>query len=329
MLGAAEPGAVERAAAIIRGGGLAAFPTETVYGVGADGFDAAAVARLYRAKGRAPDKPIILHLTGMEMLAEVARDVPPIAHALAGAFWPGPLTLVLPRGRHVPDIVAAGGDTVAARCPAHPVALALIGAVGRAVAATSANRSGGLSPTRAEEVLEELGGAIDVILDGGPTGVGVESTIVDLTVTPPEVLRLGGVPVEQLREHLPDLVVRPSPAAGVRGGRLVLVEGEPERVAAEIRRRARELAARGLRVGVLATAETLPLYDELGAGVVRQVLGSRRDPEGAGRALFGVLRALERLGLDVILAEGLPQVGLGAAVTDRLRRAAREVVVAG
>ncbi len=325
-LDASERGAVDRAAALLRSGGLVAFPTETVYGVGADGFTPRAVAEIFRIKGRPADKPIILHLAGPEMLEGVARDIPPVARALMSAFWPGPLTLVLQRAPGVPDAVTGGGDTVAVRCPAHPVALELIGAVGRAVAATSANRSGRPSPLRAEEVLAELGGEIDAVLDGGPAGSGVESTIVDLTVRPAAILRPGGVAAESLREYLPDLVVRPVEAAGSPGGRLVLVEGEPEAVVTEIVRRARDLVGRGLRVGVLATEETLARYDDLGGAVVRLALGSRRDLEGVGRALFPTLRAVEELGLDVVLAEGFPEAGLGAAINDRLRRAARQVV---
>lgn len=341
VLNADAPGAVERAAAILREGGLVAFPTETVYGLGADGFNPEAVARIFAAKGRPADNPLILHVTGADMLAGVARDLPASARPLMDAFWPGPLTLVLPRGPAVPAAVAAGRDTVAVRAPAHPVALALIRAVGRPLAAPSANRSGRPSPTRAEDVLEDLDGRIDAVLDGGPTGIGVESTVVDLTASPPVLLRPGGVPAEALAAALPGLGraeaaagsrvgAGPAPAPGMRyehyapRARVILFEGPAGRVAEAVRRRAEALAHEGRRVAVLATEETAGAYHALGSAVA--VLGSRSDPGGMGRRLFAALRDLDRGGAEVILAEGVPEAGLGEAIMDRLRRAAREVI---
>lgn len=324
MVNPAVPGAVRKAAAIIRRGGVVAFPTETVYGVGVDGFSAAAVERLFGIKGRPAAKAIILHLAALQWLQAVSRPVPEVAWTLARSFWPGPLTLVVPRAPAVPAVVGAGGQTVAVRCPAHPLALELIGAVGRAVAATSANRSGRPSPVEASQVVAELDGLVEAVVDGGRTGIGLESTIVDLTASPPVVLRPGGVPVEQLRAFLPDLQVRRVPP-GTPDGRLVVVEGEAEPVGAEVVRRARALLAAGRRVAVLATAENLERYDELG-GVTARLLGSRGDLEGMARSLFTVLRDLEQVEADVVLAEGLPEAGLGLAINDRLRRAAREVV---
>lgn len=338
-----EPGAIERVAGILKQGGIAAFPTETVYGLGADAFNADAVARVFAAKGRPGGKPLILHVSGPEMLAQVVADVPAAARVLIEAFWPGPLTLVLKKAAGVPAIVTAGGDSAAVRCPAHPVALALIRTVGRPLAAPSANRSGSPSPTTAGEVMEDLAGLIDAVLDGGPTGIGLESTVVDLNVCPPTVLRPGAVPVETLRRFLPDLRVpaeRHEGAAGVAAppgprdllrstprAQLILVEGrEAGRVAAEVRHRAERYAAAGSRVAVLATAETAGAYDDLGPGVSVTVVGARRDLAGVGGALFRTLRAVDREGFDIILAEGFPEEGLGVAIMDRLRRAAGEVI---
>ncbi len=334
VLDAAEPGAVDLAAAVLRDGGLVAFPTETVYGLGADGLNPAAVRRIFAAKGRPADNPLILHVSGPEMLGQVVREVPAEAGALMREFWPGPLTLVLPRQPAVPDEVTAGLNTVAVRCAAHPVALALIAAVGRPLAAPSANRSGRPSPTRAEDVLEDLAGRIDAVLDGGPSGVGVESTVVDLTVEPPAVLRPGGLPPEDLRRVIPALVIGAGSEAGparspglkythyAPRAYLVLVEGPAEQVGAEIRRRAAVLRAAGRSVAVLAAEESRDRYP--GERVV--ILGSRRDPERAAAALFASLRDLDRSGIEVILAEGIPRRGLGLAVMDRLERAAREIV---
>lgn len=339
-----RPGAVEQVAGILQDGGIAAFPTETVYGLGADAFNPEAVARVFAAKGRPSGKPLILHLSGPEMLPQVVADVPAAARVLIEAFWPGPLTLVLKKAGGVPAIVTAGGVSVAVRCPAHPVATALIRALGRPLAAPSANRSGSPSPTTAGEVMEDLAGLIDAVLDGGPTGIGMESTVVDLTVSPPTVLRLGALSVEALRRLLPDLRVpadrRESDAGGeaapgqaaptpryVSGARLVLVEGaDIERVAVEVRRRAERYAAGGSRVALLATAETAGAYHDLGPAVTVVEVGARRDLAGVAAALFRTLRSVERGGVQIILAEGFPEEGLGAAIMDRLRRAAGEVV---
>ncbi len=348
VLDASRPEAVEQAAGIIRRGGIVAFPTETVYGLGADGFNAVAVERIFAAKGRPADNPLILHVAGEEMVDLVARGRPATADVLMARFWPGPLTLVLPRREEVPDVVAAGLPTVAVRCPAHPVALALIAGVGRPVAAPSANRSGRPSPTTAEDVMEDLAGRIDAVLDDGPTGLGVESTVVDVTVSPPLVLRPGGLPLEALREVLPGVRLHPAVLDGGKGAAeagaarspgmryvhyapradLILIEGPPDRVAREACLRALGLLERGLRVGVLATDETLECYREAAArGVIVRNMGSRRRLDQVAASLFHLVRSLDRQGVAVILAEGVEREGLGLAVMDRLTRAAREVLV--
>lgn len=330
-----EPEAVEEAARILRRGGLVAFPTETVYGLGANALDGRAVARIFEAKGRPQDNPLIVHVAGKEQVGSLAESVPASAKILMEAFWPGPLTLVLPVGGAVPGEVTAGLSTVAVRMPAHPVALALIRAAGVPVAAPSANISGRPSPTTAEHVLRDLGGRIEAVLDGGPAGVGVESTVLDLTAPVPLVLRPGGVTLEELREALGAVEIDPAAAAGFPAGEkprspgmkythyaprapLLLVEGRPEAVAAKIMELASGQRAMGKRVGILSYAGG---EDFSSAGEV--VLAGRRDkPETVAAELYAALRRFDELDVDVILAGGLDERGVGLAVMDRLRKAA-------
>ncbi len=207
------PGEAREAGDILSAGGLVAFPTETVYGLGANGLDAEAVAAIFRAKGRPQDNPLILHIPSPEHLSRYCRDIPAAAYALARRFWPGPLTMILPRREVVPDVVTAGLDTVGMRCPAHPAALKILELCQLPIAAPSANTSGRPSPTTAQAVWEDMAGKIDAIVDGGPCAVGVESTIVDLTASPPRLLRPGGVTLEELEEVLGPVAVDD---AGVR-----------------------------------------------------------------------------------------------------------------
>lgn len=340
-----DPGLIARAAAVIRRGGLVAFPTETVYGLGADALDPRAVARIFAAKGRPPDNPLIVHVAGAEDAFRLATRVPPAARRLAADFWPGPLTLVLPRSDLVPPITAGGLDTVALRMPDHPVALALIRAAGCPVAAPSANLSGRPSPTTAQHVLEDMAGRVDLVVDGGPARVGVESTVIDLSREPPVLLRPGGVTLERLRAAVGGVEVDPAVwAEGVvatarapgmkyrhyapRAG-LVLVEGPPEAAAAEAVRLVRELAAGGARVGVLAVAEDAAAFRALGPEVVVETPGSRGDLAAVATRLFDALRRLDSSGVDWIVAQGVPGTGLGLAILNRLRKAAERVVRAG
>lgn len=342
-----EAEAIGDAAAIIRRGGLVAFPTETVYGLGAAALDAEAVQRIFDAKGRPSTDPLIVHVAGVDHLALVARDVPPIALTLAHRHWPGPLTLVLPKQPVVPLIVTADRDTVAVRVPAHPVARALIEACGVPIAAPSANRFSRPSPTTAAHVVEELQGRVDLVLDAGPTPVGVESTIVDCSVTPPRLLRPGGVTREQLRAEVPDLVVvERSGDAGesqIAPGQLLrhyapsapltLVVGDAAAVQMRIVADARRLAAMGERVGILGPEEdvlavTAPLTALATSGrVLLQAYGRRAHPALAARDLFAALRALDARSPTVMLAAGIGNEGIGAAVRDRLTRAAEGRVV--
>ncbi|MBI3998596.1 MAG: threonylcarbamoyl-AMP synthase [Armatimonadetes bacterium] len=327
-----DPGAIREATHVLAAGGLVAFPTETVYGLGADALNARAVERIFEAKGRPTDNPIIVHLADEAALAAIVTDVPPSARTLIARCWPGPLTLVLPASPVVPVVTRGGLPTVAVRMPAHPVALALIRAAGCPVAAPSANRSGRPSPTTARHVQADLGERIDVILDAGPTPLGVESTVLDLTGATPTVLRPGGLTVETLQAIVGEVAVATlqmqaalarSPGTQYRHyaprARVVLVNALPERAGADLDAAVRRLWDQGLRVGVMVTAESA---DRVPPGAVVRVMGPRGDPRVIAANLFAQLRELDDAGLDAIVVEAIPEEGLGRAVMDRLRRAA-------
>lgn len=335
-----EASLLQEAADILRSGGLVVFPTETVYGLGADATDPEAVARIFQVKGRPPDNPLIVHVADAAAVGTVAENIPDVAHRFMARFWPGPLTLVMPAHPALPRIVTAGLDTVAVRSPAHPVAQALLAAARVPLAAPSANRSGMPSPTRAEHVLadfQDQGEAIGVLLDAGPCTIGVESTVLDLTSEPPVVLRLGRVAPEQLNEVTPVTVHTHARGAAVAPGTSVASPGMKHRHYAPLtplwlyegpgageRLQAAEDQARraGSRLALIVTEETAREQGFQGAHV--SALGSRDDPETWAHELFHALRRLDQK-VDRILVEGIPEKGLGAAVMDRLRRAAREV----
>jgi L-threonylcarbamoyladenylate synthase len=313
---------LDRAASALGAGGLVAFPTETVYGLGADAGDAAAVGRIFTVKGRPPGHPLIVHLGAADQLGEWAATVPPAAHLLADAFWPGPLTIILPRSRRVADAVTGGRATVGLRVPDHPVARALLGRFGGGVAAPSANRFGHVSPTTAEHVRADLGDAVDVILDGGPCTVGVESTIVDLTGPTPEVLRLGAVGVARLAEVIGEALRVDDGRGDARAPGMLAAHYAPaarvEVVAvADVAARAAVVRDEGHAVGVLAPTALADLPD----GVVE--LEPAGEADDYARVLYARLRQADRLGLDVVLA--VPpggSSGTAVAVADRLARAA-------
>ncbi|MFZ3566206.1 L-threonylcarbamoyladenylate synthase [Streptomyces sp. BH097] len=312
---------IDKAVAVLRAGGLVALPTETVYGLAADAEDPAAVARIFRTKGRPPNHPLIVHIGGAEHLDDWADDVPEAARLLAERFWPGPLTMVLRRGARVPLDTTGGLETVAVRVPDHPVALELLNAFGGGVAAPSANRFGSVSPTTAEHVRAELGDGVDFVLDGGPCTVGVESTIVDATSESLSILRPGGVTREELEEALgrpldvPDTsevrVPGQHPSHYAPNARVVLVA--PEELVAETRR-AHEL---GHRVGVFLPSALAGTPVE--AHAVAAVPASL---DAYARGLYGYLRELDEQGCDLILVSLPAQEGLGLAIANRLRRAA-------
>ncbi|MER3602254.1 MAG: threonylcarbamoyl-AMP synthase [Nitrososphaerota archaeon] len=336
-----EAGPISEAARAIRNGQLVAFPTETVYGLGADALNARAVRRIFEVKRRPPDNPIIVHISELEQLRFVAEEVPAEAERLARKFWPGPLTLVLRRSERIPPEVSAGLHTVAVRMPAHRVALALIREAGTPIAAPSANLATRPSPTRAEHVLQDIGSEVELILDGGETPLGVESTVLSLVSEPPLLLRPGAVTLEELREELGRVELseaaraeRPfegkAEAPGMKyrhyapRAQLVVVEGEPGRVEEKLALLAKCALQEGRRVGVLATDQALPLCPE---GVVIAALGDRRDPKALAHNLYQRLRELDSSGVEVIFAEGFPLEGLYLALANRLRKAAGYVIV--
>ncbi|MFB7999639.1 L-threonylcarbamoyladenylate synthase [Streptomyces sp. NPDC056002] len=312
---------IEKAAGVLRGGGLVALPTETVYGLGANAEDPAAVARIFQVKGRPPSHPLIVHIGGAEQLDDWVEDVSETARLLAERFWPGPLTLVLRRGSRVPLEATGGLDTVAVRVPDHPVALALLSTFGGGVTAPSANRFGSVSPTTADHVRAELGDAVDFVLDGGACEVGVESTIVDVTGDAPSILRPGGVTREDLEAVLGCPLAVPAtsrvrvpgqhPSHYAPRAKVILVE--PEKVVSEA-----ELAQElGHRVGVFLPESfaDAPLKVHAVVTVPASLAAYARD-------LYGFLRELDQQGCDLIVASVPVEEGLGLAIANRLGRAA-------
>ncbi|MEM3765474.1 MAG: L-threonylcarbamoyladenylate synthase [Candidatus Bathyarchaeia archaeon] len=326
---------IREAARIIRNGGLVAFPTETVYGLGADALNAAAVLALFKAKRRPLDNPPIVHVGKSEDVYKLAREVPAKAEILMKTFWPGPLTLVFKRSNIVPGVTVAGLDTIAVRMPKHNVALALIRESNCPIAAPSANLAGRPSPTTAEHVLEDLDGRIDVVLDAGPTRIGVESTVLDMTVDPPQILRPGGTSREALEAVLGKVVLHPvavaekklpierarSPGMKHRHyapkAKLIVVEGELSATVKKVMELVSRFKGQNMKVGVLATDETASLYK---ADVVKS-LGSRNRLDVIAKSLFRLLREFDVEGVDIIIAEGVPTEDLGLAIMNRLRKA--------
>ncbi|GHV02387.1 threonylcarbamoyl-AMP synthase [Clostridia bacterium] len=322
---------IERAARLIRTGGIAAFPTETVYGLGADAFDADAVQRIFTAKGRPADNPLIVHCADFGMVRRVALEIPLAVERLSAEFWPGPLTVVLKKRPEIPAAVTAGLSTVAVRIPAHPAALALIRAAGTPIAAPSANSSGRPSPTAARHVYDDLNGKIPLILDGGSCGVGVESTVLDLSGGEPVVLRQGGCPLERIEAALGQKVktIGRENGAGETGQSAPKSPGMKYRHYApacevrtfgggnvsEILKAHENCVQKNLKSAIITVEHRKNLYGD------GRVLVLGRDAEEAARNLFRVFRDAERE-YAVLLCEELPEDGLGAAVNDRMRCAA-------
>jgi len=330
----ASPEAIERAAALIRNGDLVAFPTETVYGLGADALNARAVRRIFEAKGRPGDNPLIVHVSGLGQAQRLIRGaLPEQAFRLAEMFWPGPLTMVFEKSALVPGAVSAGLNTVGVRMPAHPAARALIERSGAPIAAPSANLSGAPSPTSAAHVLHDLDGRVPLILDGGDCAVGLESTVLDVTRTPPVVLRPGGVTPEMIARAVGEVALDPHVMAPLADGdvpaspgmkhrhyapeaELIVVTGGGRCVVSTILELSDAAAAQGRRAAILAREAHLSLYGD------RTVVSLGADEGQAARALFAALRALDAEGMDLILAEGYGADGLGLALMNRLARAA-------
>jgi L-threonylcarbamoyladenylate synthase len=310
-----------RAVAVLGGGGLVAFPTETVYGLGADAASDAAVGRIFAVKGRPRAHPLIVHLADGAALEDWAIEIPEAAHRLARAAWPGPLTIILRKGPRVAAATTGGAETVGLRVPAHPVAQALLRGFGGGIAAPSANRFGAVSPTTADHVAGDLGGAIDYLLDGGACEVGVESTIVDLSRGRPVLLRPGGLARAQI-ESITGPLEAPDAGAPAAPGTLASHYAPRAEVMAvaleEVPAAVAGARARGVRVAVLAPGAAFAAWPELAAHACRLP----DDDAGMARALYAALRDLDAAGFDVVIAALPPAVGLGEAVADRLRRAA-------
>ena len=318
------------AAKILREGGLVAIPTETVYGLGANGLDSEAVQRIFEAKGRPNDNPLILHVTGQQWLPRYCRDVPPIAYVLARKFWPGPLTMILKRKPIVPDETTAGLDTVAMRCPNHPVTLAIIREAGIPIAAPSANTSGRPSCTSAQDVLEDMDGKIQGVVDGGPCTVGVESTILDLTCEPPRLLRPGGLPLEDLERLIGHIDVDKAVTSALKEGEkpkapgmkyrhyapkapVTVITGAPEKSAREIQKRVTPTS------GVICFDEYAHLFREQEV----HTLGPSGDKLTQAQRVFDALRTFDNSAVTEIFAQCPDNRGLGLAVGNRLKKSRR------
>lgn len=334
-----EDAALRRAGETIRRGGLVAFPTETVYGLGGDALNRESSRKIYAAKGRPSDNPLIIHICCFDDIREIVSELPEEAVRIAEAFWPGPLTMILRKSDRVPDETTGGLNTVAVRFPSDRTAQKLIEYSGGFVAAPSANLSGRPSPTLAKHVEEDMKGRIEMILDGGEVGIGLESTIIDITVTPPQILRPGYVTREMLEGILQkvdmDVTImeeaggQPPRAPGMKyrhyapKGDLTVVEGSPDAVVDYINRRAARDRAAGEKIGVLGTSEQQRLYR---ADVIKSV-GSREDERSIAVRLFAVLREFDDSGVTKIYSESFDSSGLGQAIMNRLLKAAGHRVV--
>jgi len=326
---------IREGAELIQKGELVAFPTETVYGLGANALDAEAVAKIYEAKGRPGDNPLIVHVAHFEDVKPLVLEIPEKAKRLMEAFWPGPLTLILKKSTIVPYRTTGGLDTVAVRMPKHPVALALIHESGVPIAAPSANRSGRPSPTNARHVMNDMIGRIPMILDGGACNVGVESTVLDVTGDIPNILRPGGITPKMLESVIGQIKVDDGVLHPLNKGtkvlspgmkythyapqaQVIIVKGKVDKMIMKIREMAADEARKGNRVGILATEETFYSYPD---GEVL-CLGSRKNPQDLAANLFASLRKFDDLKVDIILAEWIEEKDEGLAVMNRMLRAA-------
>jgi L-threonylcarbamoyladenylate synthase len=326
---------IQSAAEIIQKGGLVAFPTETVYGVGADALNPTAVLALFEAKKRPLDNPPIVHVADPKEVYRLVEDVPAKAQILMEKFWPGPLTIIFKCSKLVPKVTVANLDTIAIRMPKHKVALELIRLSRCSIAAPSANLAGKPSPTTAQHVYEDLNGRIDAIIDAGATNIGVESTVVDLSVDPPMLLRPGGTPFEALKNVLCDmklhvfvqseqeLTLQEIRSPGMKHkhyapkAEVILIEGNVPGVIAKVKELSESFKDKGQKIGILATDETQTAYK---ADVIKS-LGSRSNLAAVAQNLFRLLREVDAENVDVIIAEGVSSDGLGLAVMNRLRKA--------
>jgi L-threonylcarbamoyladenylate synthase len=348
-----SPSELSSAAELIREGEIVGFPTETVYGLGASAFSKDAVLKIFQAKGRPGDNPLIVHISSMDMLLDLVREIPENARQLCGKFWPGPLTIIFPKSEKVPFEVTAGLQTVAVRMPSHLIAHALIKEAGVPIAAPSANLSGRPSPTRASDVLQDLDGKIPLIIDGGACEVGLESTVIDLNSDPPLILRPGGITLEQLREWIPRIQVyekiqpikeleeRPS-TPGLKythyspRAKVMLFEGSIKAVQDGVERMCLDLLKQGSTIGIIHTIpspQANPAFENNPKVSVIHLISQDSlnksrlltQPALIAKGLFAALRDLDKFKVDVILVEGIPETNEGLAVMNRLRKAASEI----
>ncbi len=326
---------IKKAAFIIKEGGLVAFPTETVYGLGADVFNNRAIERIYLAKGRPFDNPLIVHISDLSQLELLASPIPPEINSLANKFWPGPLTIILNRKAGIPSGVSAGLSTIAVRVPYHSAALELIKEAGTPIAAPSANLSGKPSPTESAHVIEDLGGKIEAVIDGGTCTIGLESTVLDLTGQEPVLLRPGGVDLEELEEFLKrpilltsglDIKKPISPGMKYRHyapkASLLLFRGDTKKSKNVMEAYYYRLVKQGKKVGVLCTNENKHIYPD----AVVEMLGRKANLQEAAVSLYSALRKLDRSQVDVILAESFTEEGIGLALMNRLQKAAQQII---
>lgn len=330
---------LQEAGKIIREGGLVAFPTETVYGLGGDALNKESSRKIYEAKGRPSDNPLIVHICKMDDLSPIVEEIPEAVYRLAEAFWPGPLTIIMKKSEQVPKETTGGLNTVAVRMPSHPVALKFIEYAGGYVAAPSANVSGRPSPTRAKYVIEDMTGRIDMILDGDGIDIGLESTIVDMTGDIPMILRPGYITLEMLQKVLGevdtdktilDINCKDAPKApGMRyrhyapKGQLTIVEGDVEKTIDKINELTKEAHKKGEKVGIIGTEETRSLY----FGDSIKSVGKRRDEESIARTLYSILREFDDEDVTIIYSESFSECSMGQAIMNRLLKAAGHQII--
>jgi len=329
---------MEEAGEVLKAGGLVAFPTETVYGLGANALDEKAAAKIYAAKGRPSDNPLIIHIADMESLGLITEEIPKAAYLLAEKFWPGPLTMVMKKSEVVPYGTTGGLDTVAVRMPSHPIALEMIRHGGGYIAAPSANTSGRPSPTLAEHVADDMDGVIPIILDGGAVGIGIESTIVDLTEEIPTILRPGFITKEMLEEVVGEVQIdkglsenakTPPKAPGMKyrhyapKAELIIVEGVRTAVVDKINKLTADNEEKGIVTGVIGTEETVANY---GAKIVKS-MGTRSDELSISSRLYSILREFDESDAQVIYSESFEEGAMGSAIMNRLLKAAGHKII--
>ena len=329
---------MKEAGALLKQGALVAFPTETVYGLGANALDSEAAAKIYAAKGRPSDNPLIVHIADMDALPLITAEIPEAAKKLAAKFWPGPLTMVMKKSEVVPYGTTGGLDTVAVRMPAHPIALEMIRHGGGYIAAPSANTSGRPSPTLASHVADDMDGIVPLILDGGAVGIGIESTIVDLTDEIPTILRPGFITKEMLQEVVGEVQIdkgldadskTPPKAPGMKyrhyapKAELMIVEGSSEAVVAKINALVRENEEKGICTGIIGTEETISRYP---AGIVK-CMGTRNDELSISSHLYRILREFDESDAKVIYSESFEEGAMGSAIMNRLLKAAGHKII--